>query len=113
MTTSKKSAHHPSAQSSLQAARLKLAREHGANHTAQLYFARWTSGNSRVQMQIASALMPTSQVNWHRKAQQDFQAWLAQGGFAGPAMQAPRPASPSTTAEPPQLCDPNQHVLIE
>lgn len=113
MTTSKKSAHHASVQASVQATRLKLAHEHGAKHTAQLGIARWTSGNSYIQMEIASALMPTSQVNWHEKVQRDFQAWLAQGGFAGPVLPAPLPADPSTSAEPAQLCDPTQRMLIE
>ncbi len=67
------------------AARVKLAREHAASHTAQQGIARWTSGNSMVEMEIAALLMPASQVNWHAQAQRDFKAWLQQGGFAGEA----------------------------
>ena len=64
------------------AARLRLAREQCAMHEAQVGIARWASGNSYIQMEIAAMLMPTSQVQWHAQAQQGFQAWLAGGGFA-------------------------------
>lgn len=70
-------------QTAMLAARLRLAREHRALHVVQLGVARWASGNSYVQMELASALMPTSQVQWHAKAQQDFLKWLGKGGFAG------------------------------
>jgi hypothetical protein len=63
--------------------RTNLAREHAAAHMAQRGIARWTSGNSMTEMEIAAVLMPASQVNWHAQMQRDFQAWLQQGGFAG------------------------------
>jgi hypothetical protein len=76
-------------QSAPQTARLQLASEHRAKHAAQLGIARWTSGNTYVQMELASALMPTSQVKWHETAQLNFQEWLKRGGFAA-EVNAPR-----------------------
>jgi hypothetical protein len=66
--------------------RTNLAREHAAGHMAQRSIARWTSGNSMTEMEIAALLMPASQVNWHAQAQRDFEAWLELGGFAGEAL---------------------------
>jgi hypothetical protein len=65
--------------------RTNLAREHAASHMAQRGIARWTSGNSKTEQELAALLMPASQVNWHAQAQRDFEAWLQQGGFAGEA----------------------------
>jgi hypothetical protein len=61
-----------------------LAMAHSAMHATKLGVARWSSGNTYTQMEIASALMPTSQVDWHAKAQKNFMAWLDGGGFASP-----------------------------
>ncbi|MES2297008.1 MAG: hypothetical protein V4582_08195 [Pseudomonadota bacterium] len=61
---------------------LQLAREHCAMHGMRLGVARWSSGNSYTQMAISSALMPAGQVEWHARAQKDFMAWLAAGGFS-------------------------------
>jgi hypothetical protein len=110
MSTLKKTEQR-AAHATIQATRRELAREHHAMHEALLGIGRWTSGNSYIQMEIATALMPTSQVKWHEKAQQDFQAWLAQGGFAGLAL--PSPARPGKHIPATQQCDPVQHVLAE
>ncbi len=84
--------------------RLHLARKHASAHSMQLAMSRWTSGNSWIQMEIASALMPASQVNRHAQAQKDFLAWLQNGGFAceagvvNAAGVAPENALPNTEA---------------
>lgn len=113
MTTSKKSVQRDMAPAGLQATRQQLAREHSARHSALLGIARWTSGNSYIQMEIASTLMPTSKVKWHDQAQKDFKAWLTEGGFAGPGSPATRPADSPAPSEPTQLRDPTQRVLTE
>ena len=68
---------------------LLLAQEQAAMHAARLGIARWMSGNTMAQLEIAAVLMPTSQVRWHAQAQKDFQAWLASGGFAVDAAATP------------------------
>ncbi len=116
MTTSKNRSQRLADVSAILATRRDTAQEHAAMHSAQLGIARWSSGNSYIQMELASTLMPTSQVKWHAQAQQDFQAWLQQGGFAGPALQPDSTqASDKLEAQSTdtQQGEPARHVLID
>jgi hypothetical protein len=63
-------------------AHLQLAREKSAMLIADMALARWTSGNSYAQVQLAQALRPSRLAQWHDTVQMNFNAWLAAGGFA-------------------------------
>ena len=65
-------------------AHLQLAREKSAMLVADMALARWTSGNSYAQVQMAQALRPSRLSQWHNTVQLNFDAWLAGGGFAAP-----------------------------
>jgi hypothetical protein len=101
MTTRKRQTTSPQLPSRKTAdPRQQLALEHSALHTAQLGIARWTSGISTTQRDLAAALMPASQVQYHKKVQKDFQAWLDAGGFAADDVEAasPAPLAPAAAA---------------
>jgi hypothetical protein len=65
-------------------AHLQLAREKSAMHIADMALARWTSGNTHVELALALALRPSRLSQWHNTVQLNFDAWLADGGFAAP-----------------------------
>lgn len=67
-------------ESRIAAMRTQIAAEHGAMHTARLNIARWRT--TPVAATPATSTMPADQVRWHAQAQQHFQHWLAEGGFA-------------------------------
>jgi hypothetical protein len=73
-------------------AHLQLAREKSALLIADMAMARWTSGDSHDQLQLAQALRPSKLSQWHETVQLNFSAWLAAGGFAASEL-----ASPSDT----------------
>lgn len=60
----------------------QLAAEQAALHQSKLALARWCSGHTYAEMQIAKALRATAQADWYEAAQRNFQEWLAAGGFA-------------------------------
>ncbi len=99
MATTKSPLQPSAAPRATQAERVALARAHAASHMAQRGIARWTSGNSMAEMDIAAVLMPSSQVNWHAQAQRDFEAWLRGGGFAGEARRQAGEAKATRNAE--------------
>lgn len=76
-------------------AHLQLAREKSAMHIADMALARWTSGNTHVELTLVRALRPSRLSQWHNTVQRNFDAWLADGGFA-----APTTATASQQAEP-------------
>jgi hypothetical protein len=76
-------------------AHLQLARETSALLIADMAMARWTSGDSYAQVQLAQALRPSRLSQWHDTVQLNFNAWLAAGGFA-----ASDATSPSDALEP-------------
>lgn len=59
-----------------------LALEHLALYSTKVALARWGSGHTWNEMQMALALKPSCQTTWHNMAQDNFQSWLAAGGFA-------------------------------
>lgn len=59
-----------------------LAAEQAALHATRLGLARWRSGYTYAEMQIAKALRPSPQAAWYAAAHKNFQDWLAAGGFA-------------------------------
>ncbi len=60
---------------------IQLAIEQSAMHSARVALARWTSGSTRIEMQLEKFLRPTRQARWHDVAHANFLAWLAAGGF--------------------------------
>ena len=81
-------------------AHLQLAREKSAMHIADMALARWTSGNTHVELTLALALRPSNLSQWHNTVQLNFDAWLADGGFAAPAT-ASQQAEPALAQEAP------------
>ena len=65
---------------------MQLATEQSAMHGARLALARWTSGNTCIELQLEKVLRPTRQSRWHEQAQTNFITWLELGGFASDAM---------------------------
>lgn len=83
-------------------AHLQLAREKSAMHIADMALARWTSGNTHVELTLALALRPSSLSQWHNTVQLNFDAWLADGGFAAPmTATAAQQTEPALTQEAP------------
>lgn len=66
----------------MQDLRMQMAIDQSAMHVANLALARWASGISCVEMQLAQALSVSSQPHWYATVQDNFIAWLAAGGFA-------------------------------
>ncbi|MES3025467.1 MAG: hypothetical protein V4857_28150 [Pseudomonadota bacterium] len=62
-------------------ARLQVALERRAANAAGIAIARWSSGNTYTEMQIAAALRPSARARWYDAAQKNLQDWLARGGF--------------------------------
>lgn len=60
--------------------RRSIAAENSAMHSAHLNIARWR--NAARSSAPATSFMPADQIRWHAQAQQHFQHWLAEGGFA-------------------------------
>ncbi len=81
-------------------AHLQLAREKSALLITDMAMARWTSGNSYDQVQLAQALRPTRLSQWHDTVQLNFSAWLAAGGFA--ASDTASPSEPRAHEEAPE-----------
>jgi hypothetical protein len=79
-------------------AHLQLAREKSALLAADMALARWTSGNSYAQVQLAQALRPSRLSQWHDTVQMNFNAWLAAGGFAA-SDPASEPGEPPVSLE--------------
>jgi hypothetical protein len=63
-------------------ARSHNAQEQRAANAAGIAIARWSSGNTYTEMQIAAALRPSARARWYDAAQKNLQDWLARGGFA-------------------------------
>ncbi|PWF48824.1 hypothetical protein [Massilia glaciei] len=63
-------------------ARLRVALERRAANAAGIAIARWSSGNTYTEMQIAAALRPSARARWYDTAQKNLQDWLQRGGFA-------------------------------
>lgn len=64
----------------VQVLRMQSAIEQAALHSVKLAVARWTSAD--VEFELASALPSSRRSRWHAAAQNDFMAWLREGGFA-------------------------------
>lgn len=62
--------------------RQRLAAEQAALHATRLVLARWGSGHSYAEWQVARTMQPKAQLDWYDAVQHDFQLWLAAGGFA-------------------------------
>ncbi len=85
-------------------AHLQLAREKSAMHIANMALARWTSGNTHVELTLALALRPSSLSQWHKTVQLNFDAWLADGGFAAPmTATSPQQAEHASPHETPDI----------
>jgi hypothetical protein len=83
-----------------------------ARHATNLAMARWSSGITYDQMQLAQALRPSSQARWYEQADANFRRWREDGGFADQAAddeagiaQAPNPAAaPDQRLRPVTVC---------
>jgi hypothetical protein len=83
-------------------AHLQLAREKSARHITDMALARWTSGNTHVEMTLALAVRPSRLSQWHNTVQLNFDAWMAGGGFAAPVTGTPsQQAQPALDQEAP------------
>ncbi len=95
-----------------QTARVQLALEQSARHAAMLALARWTSGDTRAELQLADALRPSSQARWHSAAQRNFKAWLDAGGFAANA-DAPVAKPEPVRLEQPDAVQPQPQIQLQ
>ena len=78
-------------------AQMQLAMEQSALHRARLALARWSSGNTRIELQLEKILRPSRQANWHDLAQANFIAWLNLGGFAADTSTETLQSTPNAT----------------
>ncbi len=66
----------------------QLAIVQSAIHASNLAVARWSSGNTYEETQLAQALRPTRQARWHAETNANFRRWLEAGGFSECAREA-------------------------
>lgn len=59
-----------------------------ALESARLAIARWTGGIHLPQMLVPGLVRVSPQARWYAMANNHFQAWLDEGGFARPPEQA-------------------------
>lgn len=55
--------------------------DQSATHATRLALARWRSGKSATEMQLATALSMSAQERWYMHTRDQLAAWRANGGF--------------------------------
>ena len=56
--------------------------DQSATHATRLALARWRSGKTATEMQLAAALSTRPQERWYSETRDQLAAWRANGGFA-------------------------------